>query len=296
MRNNLFLFFLLFAGSVFSQAKWYNDGHGKMVKIPLGDVAFADEVVSFTMGFPPSVARDSSMALGPPDYDGGSGNFVSLGCGGSIVLRFRDNCIRDVEGPDIFVFELGKYVESTNIQISEDLQTWIDLGDIGGGQVSVDIAGKVKPGQVFSYIKLTDLKNACSRSDSWPGADIDAVAAIGSGFRFFLNCEVLFDPGKWDLKPAGENDLEKLLRFLGNIKPGSIRLEGHTDSDGSDTFNQKLSEKRAASIEQWLTGKALSEWKLASLGYGKTRPVADNLTKEGKQKNRRVEVIIIPGD
>jgi OmpA-OmpF porin, OOP family len=106
----------------------------------------------------------------------------------------------------------------------------------------------------------------------------------------------LFDPGKWDLKPAGENDLEKLLRFLGNIKPGSIRLEGHTDSDGSDTFNQKLSEKRAASIEQWLTGKALSEWKLASLGYGKTRPVADNLTKEGKQKNRRVEVIIIPGD
>jgi OOP family OmpA-OmpF porin len=74
-----------------------------------------------------------------------------------------------------------------------------------------------------------------------------------------------------------------------------VRIEGHTDSVASDDYNQKLSERRAGSVRAWLAGKGVEAGRLTPRGFGETRPVADNGTAEGRQRNRRVEVIIEKG-
>jgi outer membrane protein OmpA-like peptidoglycan-associated protein len=104
--------------------------------------------------------------------------------------------------------------------------------------------------------------------------------------------DVLFDTGKFDLRQEAR---EKLARLSGIVlaHPGlKLEVEGHTDSTGSDELNQKLSEQRGASVQAYLITQGLSEGNVTSRGFGKTTPVADNKTAAGRQKNRRVEIII----
>ena len=93
----------------------YTDSRHHIVHFPLGDKSFADEVVAFNMGHPepqPANARDPHNALGIPDNnDKLHSGFVTLGCGGSLTLRFTDNALVDVDGPDLWVFEVGPAVE-----------------------------------------------------------------------------------------------------------------------------------------------------------------------------------------
>ena len=74
-----------------------------------------------------------------------------------------------------------------------------------------------------------------------------------------------------------------------------VRVEGHTDSVASDDYNQKLSERRAEAVRAWLAAKGIEPSRLQTRGFGESKPVADNATPEGRQKNRRVEVIIEKG-
>ena len=298
MRKLLIPVFSVFISGMFAQskyiAKYYRDGHGGEVLVPQGDLAFADEIVSYIKGFPPAVAGDSSLALGIPDYDGRDGNFVSLGCGGSITFRFNNNCITDVSGVDIYIFEMGKYVEKTSAHISRDGQTWLSLGEIAGGQSSIDIAPFVKQGEVFSYLKLTDLKTACSVIDHWPGADIDAVAAIGSALNYSINSSVLFETGKSVLKKEAIAELDKILLILKNYPGASLLIEGHTDDVGKGETNKTLSANRAEAVKKYFSEKLGGKNVINTAGFGEERPVASNSTDAGKEKNRRVEVIIIP--
>jgi hypothetical protein len=161
-------------------ATTYRDSFGGTVVFPLGDLSFADEVVSFHMGDPHAALQhsDPRNALGPPDYDGKTErNYTTLGCGGVLTLRFLDNVLIDVPGPDLYVFEIGPQLEATRLEISADGKQWIDIGRIPGGTAGVDIGPYVKQGEVFHYVRLTDLREACQ--GEFPGADIDAVGAIG---------------------------------------------------------------------------------------------------------------------
>jgi outer membrane protein OmpA-like peptidoglycan-associated protein len=104
--------------------------------------------------------------------------------------------------------------------------------------------------------------------------------------------DVLFDTGKFDLRPIAR---EKLARLSGIVlaHPGlNLEIEGHTDSTGSDELNQKLSEQRAGAVRSYLLEQALPEANLTAAGFGKTMPVADNATAAGRQQNRRVEIIV----
>ena len=88
---------------------------------------------------------------------------------------------------------------------------------------------------------------------------------------------------------------EKLARFSGIVLSYpelSIDVEGHTDSTGSDDFNQQLSEQRASTVREYLMSQGLSSEKITAKGLGKSMPVADNSTSTGRQKNRRVEIIV----
>jgi outer membrane protein OmpA-like peptidoglycan-associated protein len=104
--------------------------------------------------------------------------------------------------------------------------------------------------------------------------------------------DVLFDTGKYDIRPPTREMLAKLTGIV-VAHPGlHLDVEGHTDSTGSDELNQRLSERRADTVKNYLVQQGLDASTITSKGFGKTMPVADNDTAAGRQKNRRVELIV----
>ena len=108
-----------------------------------------------------------------------------------------------------------------------------------------------------------------------------------------LDSEVLFDVDKYDVRvhPEAEEVLKNLAIVLKEMDVKNFEIDGHTDSDGSDEYNQVLSEKRANSVKNFLVSQGVNA-EITTKGYGESKPVASNDTAEGKQKNRRVEIII----
>jgi outer membrane protein OmpA-like peptidoglycan-associated protein len=104
--------------------------------------------------------------------------------------------------------------------------------------------------------------------------------------------DVLFAFNKSDLTPDARSQLDALMGKLQNADVVSIKVIGHTDSVGSDEYNQALSERRASSVAAYLLSQGLAPDKLTSEGKGESQPVADNETDEGRAKNRRVELHI----
>ena len=108
-----------------------------------------------------------------------------------------------------------------------------------------------------------------------------------------LDSEVLFDVNKYDVRvhPEAEEVLKNLAIVLKEMDVKNFEIDGHTDSDASDEYNQVLSEKRANSVKNFLVSQGVTA-EITTKGYGESKPVASNDTAEGKQKNRRVEIII----
>jgi outer membrane protein OmpA-like peptidoglycan-associated protein len=105
--------------------------------------------------------------------------------------------------------------------------------------------------------------------------------------------DVLFSFGKADLSAGAVRNLDKLTGFLEKHPDRNLLVEGHTDSVGSDEFNQVLSQKRADAVKEALVGKGIRAERIVTKGYGKQFPVAGNDTESGRQLNRRVEVVIL---
>ncbi|KAA5839247.1 OmpA family protein [Pseudomonas chlororaphis] len=107
--------------------------------------------------------------------------------------------------------------------------------------------------------------------------------------------DVLFDTGKASLKPGNQRNVQQLADFLLNNPERKVRIEGFTDSVGSDAFNQTLSERRAESVAFALERLGVDMTRIKTQGYGKEYPVADDASAQSRQLNRRVEVIISNG-
>jgi len=105
--------------------------------------------------------------------------------------------------------------------------------------------------------------------------------------------DILFESGKADLKPELRENLAEIAALLKSlITDANVIVEGHTDNVGNEASNHKLSADRAYAVMKYLVDRGVSQERLSSRGYGLTKPIADNSTKEGKAKNRRVELII----
>lgn len=104
---------------------------------------------------------------------------------------------------------------------------------------------------------------------------------------------IFFDNAKWDLKAQSIEELEVLYKFLSTHKNVEIEIDGHTDNNGNDDANMQLSENRAKAVYDYLLGKKISKSRLTFRGFGKTKPIDSNETIEGRQKNRRVEFVIL---
>ena len=105
--------------------------------------------------------------------------------------------------------------------------------------------------------------------------------------------DVLFDFDKATIKPAGKAKLDELAGKVKDINLEVVIAIGHTDSIGPDAYNQKLSVRRAESVKAYLVSKGIEPNRVYTEGKGEKQPVASNKTKEGRQKNRRVEIEVI---
>jgi len=266
-----------------------------LVYLPLGETSFADEVVSAKYGTG-NLQFKKENVLNTPDYVlmkklADNKGIYSLGLNGNLTIKFTDNALVDVNGPDLFVFEAGE-IEPTDLEISKDGTSWINVGMISGGTAEVDISKYVKPNEQYYYVRLTDRNTQSTVA----GADIDAIATIGAAIKLSLSAEVLFDFGKADLKAEGVAAVKKLAQQIQAIPAAQLNIDGFTDDIGNNDANIKLSLQRAQAVssilKQELKNKTGFVFKEA--GRGNANPVAPNNNDENRKKNRRVEIIVNP--
>jgi outer membrane protein OmpA-like peptidoglycan-associated protein len=113
-----------------------------------------------------------------------------------------------------------------------------------------------------------------------------------NGILVEMKNDILFDTGSADLKAEAVAQLTKVGDIMAKYADNRVRVEGHTDSSGSDDFNRKLSERRAASVKTVLVSRGVQDGQILVVGLGETKPIADNASSDGRAKNRRVELHI----
>jgi outer membrane protein OmpA-like peptidoglycan-associated protein len=104
--------------------------------------------------------------------------------------------------------------------------------------------------------------------------------------------DVVFDAGKASLQPSAVTAIDRLAQLLSVYPERSVRVEGHTDSVGDDAANQELSERRAAAVRDALLARGVEAARIQAVGYGASHPIADNRTESGRQKNRRIDIVL----
>lgn len=122
------------------------------------------------------------------------------------------------------------------------------------------------------------------------------IERVGEGIKITFSSGILFDVNKAELRGDARTNIEKLAVILNKYPDTKIVVEGHTDADGSDEYNLKLSQLRAQSVANQMTSVQVDVTRFTIMGYGESQPAADNSTPEGKQANRRVEIAIFAND
>ncbi len=157
-----------------------------------------------------------------------------------------------------------------------------------GGALIGAAAGAVAGGLVGNY-----LDKQAKEIDAIPGAEVerrdDALVVNFEG-------GILFDTNSSSLLPGGFDRLRTLAQTVSKYPKERLIVKGHTDSQGDDRFNQKLSEERANTVRNFLVSEGVSSARATAVGFGSKMPVATNATAEGRQQNRRVEIEIRPDE
>nr|MDA3868863.1 OmpA family protein [Gammaproteobacteria bacterium] len=128
-----------------------------------------------------------------------------------------------------------------------------------------------------------------------PGSDIDAIGAIGSALQLTLDSGVIFGFNQSLLTTAARTKLDEVIAQIPSYPSSKISVAGHTDNQGADDYNMQLSLQRAQAVSDYIS-RHLSQSQVAieAIGYGEESPIADNDSESGQQKNRRVEIIVMP--
>jgi len=125
------------------------------------------------------------------------------------------------------------------------------------------------------------------------GSNID-VRNTGSELIVTMPQDILFAIDSAVVRPDLQADLRALARNLNSYPDSTIRVIGHTDNTGAAAYNQSLSERRAGAVAAVLRNAGVSQNRLVAIGRGEDQPIASNLTAQGRQQNRRVEIVITP--
>ncbi len=122
------------------------------------------------------------------------------------------------------------------------------------------------------------------------------VERVGEGIQLTMDSGILFQTNQAALQTQARQSIQKIAGVLKEYPDTDIIVAGHTDSDGTEEYNQKLSERRAQSVVDYLKSLGVTGARLQTVGYGETQPVQPNDTAAGKQANRRVEVAIMANE
>ena len=149
---------------------------------------------------------------------------------------------------------------------------------------------------------LSVLLVACSGTPPKKGGftpeQIAAMMELGfkqsdEGWEYLAADNLLFATGEYKLTPEAQQMVERIGKRLASVEILHVRVDGHTDAQGSDAFNQKLSERRAVAVADALVAAGLPKAGVAARGLGESRPLASNLTPEGRAQNRRVAIVAL---
>jgi outer membrane protein OmpA-like peptidoglycan-associated protein len=122
------------------------------------------------------------------------------------------------------------------------------------------------------------------------------VERVGEGIKITFDSGILFVTNSSELQSAARANIEKLSRILNKYQDTNILIEGDTDNEGTEEYNQKLSERRAQAVADYQKGQGVAGSRISTIGLGELNPVASNETAAGRQQNRRVEVAIFANE
>lgn len=167
------------------------------------------------------------------------------------------------------------------------------IGSKAGNTAVGAIVGGAIGGVAGGLIGKKMDKQAAEIENTVAGAE---VIKAGEGIIVKFDSGILFDFDKSDLKPAAKENITQLVASLNNNPETDILVIGHTDNVGKASYNQGLSERRAASVKSFATAQGLDVDRIKTEGKGAKEPIASNETDEGRAQNRRVEIVIVAND
>jgi len=167
------------------------------------------------------------------------------------------------------------------------------IGDKAGNTAIGAILGAMIGGAAGAYIGNYMDKQAAEIERDLEGATVER---IGEGIKITFDSGILFDINSAKLQPEARQNLTKLAAILNKYEDTEILVEGHTDSTGTHDYNLTLSMRRAQSVANHMTGLQVMPNRFRIMGYGPDQPVASNLTADGRQQNRRVDIAIFAND
>lgn len=167
------------------------------------------------------------------------------------------------------------------------------IGRQTGNTARGAIIGAVVGGAAGAVIGRRMDQQAREIEQSVPDADVERV---GEGIAVTFESGVLFPFDSDQVLPAGRDNLRQLANSLRNYPGTEVLIVGHTDSQGTDDYNMRLSYRRAESARQFLVAQGIAGNRIRVEGKGETEPVADNSTESGRQQNRRVEIAIFASE
>jgi outer membrane protein OmpA-like peptidoglycan-associated protein len=155
-----------------------------------------------------------------------------------------------------------------------------------GGALIGAAGGAIAGGLIGHY-----LDKQAQELDAIPGAD---VQRRDDSLLVNFQSALLFDTGASTLNPGAYDRMRSLATTLNNYPKSQVIIKGHTDAEGTDSLNQRLSEQRADRVRQFLISEGVNGARISAIGFGETMPIATNATPEGRAQNRRVEIEIRP--
>jgi outer membrane protein OmpA-like peptidoglycan-associated protein len=163
------------------------------------------------------------------------------------------------------------------------------LGNTAAGAIIGGAVGGIAGGIIGNYMD----EQAAEIERDLEGAKVERV---GEGIKITFDSGILFDVNKAELRPAAQENLRNLAVILMKYEDTDILIEGHTDAQGAENYNQTLSERRSGSVAHYLVEQAVGGSRMSTIGYGELQPISDNETAAGRQENRRVEIAIMAND
>ncbi len=163
------------------------------------------------------------------------------------------------------------------------------IGRAAGNTGMGAIIGATVGGVAGAVIGKQMDKQAAEMEREVPGAKVERV---GEGIVVEFSGKVLFGFDKSDLTPEATRNLSSLIEILNKYPDTDIEIQGHTDSKGSENYNQSLSERRALTVANYLVMNNITSTRVNTVGFGETVPKYSNDTEDGRAQNRRVEFLI----